>query len=114
MVVPDFDVMYHPFGPHPYDPGCYCLSCAYEANERNREEMRSKAPQVIQINKVRDRGPLPPFVGLLHRHFQKALPALASNKQAVLNAPIDLLDMIVPDDMLDSIESIEVHYEVRS
>lgn len=71
-----------------------------------------KQPEVV-IQKVRQGNEvsLPPFIGLFHRHFQKALPKVASQESAIVTAPVDLLDLILPDRLLDQIESIEVVYK---
>jgi hypothetical protein len=57
---------------------------------------------------------LPTFLGIIHRHFEKSLPAVSDAKEVTLIAPLDLLDYIVPDIMLDKIESIEIRYVRRT
>jgi hypothetical protein len=95
-----------------HGPDCACLGCALQEQEILKEEyLRSKATKTVDVSKLIGIGtPLPPFLGLIHRHFEKARPAV-NGKKATLNAPVDLIDMIVPEDMLKDIESIEIVYE---
>lgn len=73
--------------------------------------MRSAAPKEVNIIKVIGNGELPGFIPLVHRHFQKAKPFVASATSATVIASTDLLDLIVPEKLLSQIESVEVVYE---
>lgn len=65
----------------------------------------------IQIKKVIGVGAdLPPFLGLAHRHFEKAADLPKGATYAALTIPVDLLGMIAPADLLDKIEGVEVVY----
>jgi hypothetical protein len=98
-------------GPHAYDPDCYCLTCAYAAQEEMKETMsRSLNPKRIDISKVRDRTEIPGFVSLGHRHFEKANPAVKSSTSATINMPVDLLEKMCPSELTESIESIDIVY----
>jgi hypothetical protein len=100
------------FNAHIYDPNCYCLTCAWIAQEEMKEEMgRSLNTKTIEISKVRDRATLPAFVGLCHRHLEKSMPALKSDKQATVTVPVDLLNMIVPEELLAGVEGLDLVYK---
>lgn len=74
--------------------------------------MRAKELRV-EVLKVRDTGQIPPYIPLIHRHFQKACPALANRDYAQVTAPVDLLSLMMPEWMIDHIESIEVTYKKK-
>jgi hypothetical protein len=100
-----------------HDPDiCTCHECSmrnFEAQTRlvaEEEELRAKRPYTIDISKIRG-SELPAFLGLIHRHFEKAKPVVASVKTATVNASVDLLDMVVPPDILATIDSVEIHYD---
>jgi hypothetical protein len=96
---------YIPPGPH--DIYCNCNTCM---DHRSEEYQMKRSKSQIEISVVRGKGELPGFLGLFHRHFQKAIPA-TTGTQAKLIAPLDLLDMMVPSNLLANIESIEIHYD---
>lgn len=74
---------------------------------------RSSKPPVVEITKVIG-SELPPFLPLLHRHFQKSLPYVPSGAMtSTLVANVDLLDLLVPQPILESIESIEIVYDKK-
>lgn len=75
--------------------------------------MRSSNKQTVSIQKIIQQGDLPGFLPLIHRHFQKANPATASNQDAIVNAPVDLLEKILPPPLLTTIDAVEVHYKKR-
>ncbi len=69
----------------------------------------------INITKVIGQGAdLPAFFGVVHRHFQKSVPFTASSQEATLVVPLDLLAMLVPEQLINSIESITVTYRKGS
>ena len=68
-------------------------------------------PRIVEIFKVRGQGDLPIFLGLCHRHFEKALPSGSDAKRLTITAPIDLLDIIAPQYLLDHIEELSIVYE---
>lgn len=73
---------------------------------------RSTKTKEIIVHKVRGLGSeYPGFMPLLHRHFEKAKPTVASAKEATIIAPVDLLNLLVPPVLLDEIEAIEIHYK---
>jgi len=73
--------------------------------------MRSTKPHTITVNVVTLSADRPPFIGVLHRHFQKSLPAVLPDARGVtLIAPVDLLSFLVPEPLLKGIASIEVIY----
>lgn len=71
---------------------------------------RSKTIHVIPVEKLKDVGSMPAFLELCHRHFQKSRPSIKSDVEATLVAPLDLLDLIVPEKLLSPIESLEIVY----
>jgi hypothetical protein len=73
--------------------------------------MRSDKPKVIEVTKLIGQGELPGFIPLAHRHFQKALPHVSNNKKVTLTVATDLLDMVVPERILNQISSVEIEYE---
>lgn len=102
-----------------HDPDiCRCYECSlrsWEAAERlaaeeMEERLRSNKPKVIVVKKVRTLGEMPPFLGVIHRHFEKARPPVANLKEAKLVAPTDLLEHVFPPDSLRDIDSIEILY----
>ena len=60
-----------------------------------------------------DGGTLPPYLGPIHRHFEKAIPATVGPRVS-LNAPLDLLENFIPPDVFKEIESFEVIYKKDS
>lgn len=68
---------------------------------------------VVDVFKVRtgSTSELPAFIGLFHRHFQKSMPTVASDREATVTAPVDLLDLMMPESLLKDVESVEVHYK---
>jgi hypothetical protein len=87
----------------------YC-NCNFCMDHRAEEYQMKRSKSQVEISVVRGKGELPGFLGLFHRHFQKAIPA-TTGQQAKLIAPLDLLDMMVPSNLLSNIESIEIHYD---
>lgn len=96
-----------------HDPDiCRCWECSILAWERGlfeEEELRS-AKSVIEIEKVRTSGEMPPFLGVVQRHFEKAKPAIPPGVTVHLNAPVDMLGFLIPQALLDTVESVEVVY----
>lgn len=90
----------------PHHPSCNCLSCM---NERADSEMRSNKPRTIEISAVRERAELPAYLGLFHRHFEKAIPTVAT-PEATVNAPVDQLGLLLPPDLIEGIEEISITY----
>lgn len=74
------------------------------------ESVRSHRPKIIEVSAIRGKGAIPAFLPLFQRHFEKSNPTVASTKEATVIAPLDLLSMIAPADLIKSIESIEVTY----
>lgn len=74
--------------------------------------MRSSKPYTIHITTIVGAGrTVPPFISVIHRHFQKSLPSVLPDARGItLFAPVDLLEFLIPEKLLDSIESIEVTY----
>lgn len=72
--------------------------------------MRSNKGYIIEVFKVKGIGEIPPFIPLIHRHFVKAVPPVVNKTEAHLTASVDLLDLIVPSEILDNIEEIEITY----
>ncbi len=72
--------------------------------------MRSTKPGTVEISVVKGKGALPTFLLLFQRHFEKACPAVASPTSATLIAPVDHLGLLIPPNLLDEIDSIEVLY----
>lgn len=72
--------------------------------------MRSSNPRTVEVYKTVSAGCMPPMLGLFHRHFQKSLPT-TGEKEATIVAPVDLLDLLVPPEILNGIESIEIVYK---
>jgi hypothetical protein len=71
---------------------------------------RSLSTPTIEIQKVRGNGAdLPVFLSIAQRHFEKAIPTVGSGR-ATLTIPTDLLNVLLPGPLLDTIESIEVTY----
>lgn len=102
-----------------HDPDiCRCYECSlrsWEAAERQAAEemeegLRSNKPKVVTVKKVKGQGEMPPFLGLIHRHFEKAKPAVGNVRDALIVAPTDLLEHVFPGDTLSNIESIEIRY----
>jgi hypothetical protein len=79
--------------------------------------MRSPNRKVIEV--IRDvgfQGPLPPYVGLGHRHLEKAHPVPVRTHGTHIVTyliPVDLLAMVLPASVAKEIESVEFHYQTR-
>ncbi len=56
---------------------------------------------------------LPPFVELGHRHLEKEASAPVGVKEATFILPLDLLRMVLPDDMVANVDSVELSYKRR-
>ena len=69
-----------------------------------------KAAPTINITKAKNIGELPPFLGLAQRHFEKAMPA-CGDLRATLTIPLDMLDMLVPQALMNALEEVQVVYE---
>jgi hypothetical protein len=54
---------------------------------------------------------LPPFVEIGHRHLEKESSAPVGVKEATFILPLDLLRMVMPDDMVAGIDSVELGYK---
>lgn len=81
---------------------------------------------VIEIRKSRRVGAFPQYILLGHRHLEKAPPDIAPEQEHVMvTIPVDLLTVptfqvqdgqasytlqVVDDDLINAIESIELHY----
>lgn len=52
----------------------------------------------------------PPFIGVIHRHFQKALPSTSDAREVTLTAPLDMLGFMIPEHVLNRMESLEIVY----
>ena len=67
--------------------------------------------RAINIQKVRNIGEMPPFLGVAQRHFEKAIPVSGEVKKATLTIPLDMLDMLVPQALMNALEEVQVVYE---
>jgi hypothetical protein len=100
-----------------HDPDvCYCFECSmrnWETSCFKEEELPAQKPLTIEVEKVRNNGELPPFLGVLQRHFEKAKPVTGpAPKQAThLTAPLEMLDFLVPAILIGSLESVEIVYQ---
>jgi hypothetical protein len=54
---------------------------------------------------------MPPFLGVIHRHFEKAKPQIGGVKSATITAPLDMLDLLIPQALLNSIEELQITYQ---
>lgn len=76
------------------------------------ENLGSAKRHTVTVRKVRQLGDMPPFLGVVHRHFEKARPEIpAALKEVSLNAPLDMMDFLLPNALLAGVESIEIIYK---
>jgi hypothetical protein len=98
-----------------HDPEtCRCFECSLliwdrSCREEEDRELRKKVP-TIEITKVKGQGEMPPFLGVCHRHFEKAMPACGVT-QATLTAPLEMLEFLIPAALVNAIESVEILYK---
>lgn len=78
-----------------------------------RKTMRSKKERTLRVDFIDNGQGLPQYIGLIQHHFEKSRPVVASKKEATLNAPLDLLNMVIAEGLLSELESIEVVYRKR-
>ena len=85
--------------------------CLYERHIFEEEELRSSKLEV-QVSKVSNLGDQPPFLGICHRHFEKAKPFVASGaKEVILMAPLDMLDFLLTPALVAEIDEIQIVYK---
>lgn len=78
---------------------------------------RSKDRNTIEVIKVREMGGLPPYIELGQRHLEKEMPTIPRVPdgngilRTTVTVPTDLMRLVLPDDQVDKIESMEFTYE---
>jgi hypothetical protein len=65
---------------------------------------------IIEIQKVKGVGEMPPFLGVIQRHFEKAIP-ISSGTGATLTAPLEMLEFLIPAALVNAIESVAIIYK---
>ncbi len=70
--------------------------------------MKSTKPRTVIGVKHESIGELPLYIGVGHRHLEKARPPLSSKGSYVV--PTDLMRMILPNEYVDKIESLTLTY----
>ena len=58
-------------------------------------------------------GDFPPFIELGHRHLEKEATVPVSTTQGTYLLPVDLIRMVVPAELADAIEAVEIVYKKR-
>lgn len=80
---------------------------------------RSKNRNEIEILKVLGMGQWPPYIELAQRHFEKEKPDVpgvvdsSGYRRATVTAPTDLMRLVLPEDVVDQIESLELVYATK-
>ncbi len=101
-----------------HDPDvCFCFECSFKAWELSelKEDILSKqSNRTIEVQKVRSAGEMPIFLGVIQRHYEKSKPAVADPaKPTTLVAPLEMLDFLCPQTLIEGIEAIEITYHKR-
>jgi hypothetical protein len=99
-----------------HDPDlCLCFECSLRRWDRSFQEEELALSRVrtptIEVRKNRNAGEMPPFLGVIHRHFEKAIPISGSTNKVTLIAPLEMLEFLIPQALVNGIESVQIVYE---